>query len=167
MESNLSDAFVFFGASGDLAHKKIFSALQHMVKQGALQVPVIGVARSGWTVEQLCDRARDGITKFGGGVDEASVQAALRTDAVHRWRLRRRQDLHGIARQTRQRAVAHSLPGNSSQHVSGGGEGTGAVGVREERPRGGGEAVRTRPAVGAQAQRHPAPGVSRGTHLPH
>ena len=74
METNLSDAFVFFGASGDLAHKKIFSALQHMVKQGALQVPVIGVARSGWTVEQLCDRARDGITKFGGGVDEPAFK---------------------------------------------------------------------------------------------
>ncbi len=74
MPSNLSDAFVFFGATGDLAHKKIFPALQHMVKQGALEVPVIGVAKSGWTVDQLRDRARDGIIKFGGGVDEAAFQ---------------------------------------------------------------------------------------------
>ena len=72
MQSNLSDAFVFFGATGDLAHKKIFPALQNMVKQGALHVPVIGVAKSGWTIDQLRDRARDGITKFGGGVDEAA-----------------------------------------------------------------------------------------------
>ena len=72
MQANLSDAFVFFGATGDLAHKKIFPALQNMVKQGALNVPVIGVAKSGWTVDQLKDRARDGITKFGGGVDEAA-----------------------------------------------------------------------------------------------
>ena len=72
MQPNLSDAFVFFGATGDLAHKKIFPALQNMVKQGALNVPVIGVAKSGWTVNQLRDRARDGITKFGGGVDEAA-----------------------------------------------------------------------------------------------
>jgi glucose-6-phosphate 1-dehydrogenase len=72
MPSNLSDAFVFFGATGDLAHKKIFPALQNMVRQGALNVPVIGVAKSGWTVDQLKDRARDGITKFGGGVDEAA-----------------------------------------------------------------------------------------------
>ena len=72
MPSNLSDAFVFFGATGDLAHKKIFPALQNMVKQGALNVPVIGVAKSGWTVDQLKDRARDGCTKFGGGVDEAA-----------------------------------------------------------------------------------------------
>jgi glucose-6-phosphate 1-dehydrogenase len=70
MQTNLSDAFVFFGATGDLAHKKIFPALQNMVKQGALNVPVIGVAKSGWTIDQLRDRARDGITKFGGGVDE-------------------------------------------------------------------------------------------------
>jgi glucose-6-phosphate 1-dehydrogenase len=74
MSANLSDAFVFFGATGDLAHKKIFPALQNMVKQGALQVPVIGVAKSGWTIEQLRERARDGITKFGGGVDEAAFQ---------------------------------------------------------------------------------------------
>jgi glucose-6-phosphate 1-dehydrogenase len=73
MPSNsLSDAFVFFGATGDLAHKKIFPALQNMVKQGSLNVPVIGVAKSGWTIDQLRERARDGITKFGGGVDEAA-----------------------------------------------------------------------------------------------
>ena len=72
MQANLSDAFVFFGATGDLAHKKIFSALQNMVKQGSLNVPVIGVAKSGWNLDQLRDRARDGCTKFGGGVDEAA-----------------------------------------------------------------------------------------------
>ena len=65
-----SDAFVFFGATGDLAYKKIFPALQNMVQHGTLNVPVIGVAKSGWTIEQLRDRARDSITKYGGGVDE-------------------------------------------------------------------------------------------------
>ena len=69
-----SDAFVFFGATGDLAHKKIFGALQSMVKHGSLDLPVIGVAKSGWTIEQLQARARDGITKFGGGVDEAAFK---------------------------------------------------------------------------------------------
>ena len=64
-----SDAFVFFGATGDLARKKIFPALQNMVKQGTLEVPVIGVAKSGWTVDQLRERARDSLTTFGGGVD--------------------------------------------------------------------------------------------------
>ena len=70
-----SDAFVFFGATGDLAHKKIFPALQSMVKHGTLNVPVIGVAKSGWTVEQLRERARDSLTKFGGGVDEEAFQS--------------------------------------------------------------------------------------------
>jgi len=65
----VSDAFVFFGATGDLAYKKIFPALQNMIKHGALDAPVIGVAKSGWTVEQLKERARDSVTKYGGGVD--------------------------------------------------------------------------------------------------
>jgi len=72
MSNVASDALVFFGATGDLAHKKIFAALQGMIKRGALNVPVVGVAKSGWTVEQLQARARDGIDKFGGGVDEAA-----------------------------------------------------------------------------------------------
>ncbi len=65
----ISDAFDFFGATGDLAHKKIFPTLQSMVKHGTLNVPIIGVARSNWTTEQLVERARDSVTKYGGGVD--------------------------------------------------------------------------------------------------
>jgi glucose-6-phosphate 1-dehydrogenase len=65
-----ADAFVFFGATGDLAHKKIFPALQKMVRRGNLNVPVIGVAKSGWSLDQLRARARDSVEKFGGGVDE-------------------------------------------------------------------------------------------------
>jgi glucose-6-phosphate 1-dehydrogenase len=65
-----SDAFVFFGATGDLAHKKIFPALHDMAKHGNLNVPVIGVAKSGWTLDQLRARARDSIVQYGGGVDK-------------------------------------------------------------------------------------------------
>jgi len=61
-----SDAFVFFGATGDLAYKKIFPALQAMVKRGHLDVPVIGVAKAGWNLEQLEARARDSLEKHGG-----------------------------------------------------------------------------------------------------
>ncbi len=61
-----SDAFVFFGATGDLACKKIFPALQAMVKRGHLDVPVIGVAKAGWNLEQLEARARDSLEKHGG-----------------------------------------------------------------------------------------------------
>ncbi len=61
-----SDALVFFGATGDLAHKKIFPALQSMVRRGHLDVPVIGVAKSGWTLEQLIARAKDSVEQHGG-----------------------------------------------------------------------------------------------------
>src|SRR5262245_25137346 len=61
-----SDALVFFGATGDLAYKKIFPALQAMVKRGHLDVPVIGVAKAGWTLEQLQARAKDSLEKHGG-----------------------------------------------------------------------------------------------------
>ena len=61
-----SDALVFFGATGDLAYKKIFPSLQAMVKRGHLNVPVIGVAKAGWTVDQLRARAKDSLEKHGG-----------------------------------------------------------------------------------------------------
>ena len=66
-----SDALVFFGATGDLAYKKIFPALQSMVKHGTLKVPVIGVAKAGWTLDQLKERAKDSLEKHGG-VDDAA-----------------------------------------------------------------------------------------------
>ncbi len=66
-----SDALVFFGATGDLAHKKIFPALQAMVKRGSLNVPVIGVAKAGWNLDQLKNRAQDGLRKYGG-IDAAA-----------------------------------------------------------------------------------------------
>ena len=61
-----SDALVFFGATGDLAYKKIFPALQAMVKRGHLNVPVIGVAKADWNLDQLIARARDSVEKHGG-----------------------------------------------------------------------------------------------------
>jgi len=65
-----SDALVFFGASGDLVYKKIFPALYAMERRGHLQVPVIGVARSEWTMEQFRARARESVERHGG-FDEA------------------------------------------------------------------------------------------------
>jgi len=66
-----SDALVFFGATGDLAYKKIFPALQQLVKRGRLDVPVIGVAKSGWNRDQLIDRAKKSVTEYGGLDEEA------------------------------------------------------------------------------------------------
>jgi glucose-6-phosphate 1-dehydrogenase len=65
-----SDAFVFFGASGDLAYKKVFPALQALARRGRLGFPVIGVARSGWSRERLVERARASLKEHGPGVDE-------------------------------------------------------------------------------------------------
>ena len=65
-----SDAFVFFGATGDLAYKKIFPSLQGMVKRGTLQAPIIGVASKPRKIEELQDRARKSLEEYGGGVDE-------------------------------------------------------------------------------------------------
>jgi glucose-6-phosphate 1-dehydrogenase len=64
-----SDALVFYGATGDLSYKKIFPALQAMIKRGHLDVPVIGVAREGWNLDRFRARARESIEKHGGGVD--------------------------------------------------------------------------------------------------
>jgi glucose-6-phosphate 1-dehydrogenase len=61
-----SDALVFFGATGDLAYKQIFPALQALIRRGALNVPVVGVAKSGWNLDRLRARARDSLEHHGG-----------------------------------------------------------------------------------------------------
>ena len=66
MKQETADAVVFFGATGDLAYKKIFPALQALAKRGNLTVPVIGVAKAGWTLDQLKSRARDSVENYGG-----------------------------------------------------------------------------------------------------
>lgn len=66
-----ADALVFFGATGDLAYKKIFPSLQAMVKRGHLALPVIGVAKAGWGLEQFRERARDSLEQHGGFDPEA------------------------------------------------------------------------------------------------
>ena len=73
MSIEKSDALVFFGATGDLAYKKIFPALQAMVKRGVLNVPVVGVAKAGWNLDQLRARAKDSLEKHGG-VDPATFE---------------------------------------------------------------------------------------------
>jgi glucose-6-phosphate 1-dehydrogenase len=68
-----SDALVFFGATGDLAYKKIFPALQSLTRRGRLNVPVIGVAFSGWNRDQLIARAKASCTEYGG-LDPAAFE---------------------------------------------------------------------------------------------
>ena len=73
MTETPSDAFVLFGAKGDLAFKKIFPALQAMVKRGRLSVPIIAVARGNWNLEELRATTNDSIKTHGGGIDAAAL----------------------------------------------------------------------------------------------
>src|SRR5262245_27037611 len=66
MSQERADALVFFGATGDLAYKKIFPALQSLAKRGKLDITVIGVAKAGWKLEQLKARAKDSVAQHGG-----------------------------------------------------------------------------------------------------
>jgi len=69
MTATVADAFVFFGATGDLAYKKIFPALQTMVRRGTLDMPIIGMGRSGWSLDKLRARVRESL-EHNGGIDE-------------------------------------------------------------------------------------------------
>jgi len=71
-----SDALVFYGATGDLAYKKIFPSLQGMIRRGVLDVPIIGVAKQGWNLEQLKGRAKESLEK-NGGIDERAFERML------------------------------------------------------------------------------------------
>ena len=66
------DALVLFGATGDLAHRKIYPALQALIKRGRLDVPVVGVARSGWNRERLLARIKDSLERSSDGLDAAA-----------------------------------------------------------------------------------------------
>jgi len=70
-KNSSADAFVFFGATGDLAYKKIFPALAALIRKGRFDLPIIGVAKADWSVEQLRERARSSLAEYGGGVDDA------------------------------------------------------------------------------------------------
>ena len=94
-----SDALVFFGATGDLAYKKIFPALQAMVKRGHLNVPVVGVAKAGWNLEQLKARAHDSLEKHGG-VDAGCFREAFQFAPLRGWRLRGCRNFQGAGQGT-------------------------------------------------------------------
>jgi glucose-6-phosphate 1-dehydrogenase len=124
MKQNHSDALVFFGATGDLAYKKVFPAIQTLIQHGHLDVPVIGVAKAGWGLEQFQARARDSLAKHGG-VDEAAFAKLLKliryvdgdyNDPATFKQLR--QALAGAARPLHYLAIPPSLFGVVVQHLA-------------------------------------------------
>src|SRR5512135_461371 len=78
MTAPRSDVLVFFGATGDLAYKQIFPALQALIRHGRLDMPVVGVAKSGWSIEQLRARAKDSLEQHGGLDPTAFAQLCSR-----------------------------------------------------------------------------------------
>ncbi|HTV66823.1 MAG TPA: glucose-6-phosphate dehydrogenase [Bryocella sp.] len=72
----MSDAFVFFGATGDLAYKQIFPSLQDLIRDEGFNVPIIGVAKANWTLDQLKVRAKDSLEEHGG-LEQAAFEKML------------------------------------------------------------------------------------------
>jgi len=119
-----SDTLVFFGATGDLAYKKIFPSLQQMIQRGNLTVPVIGVAGSGWTLDQLRDRVRASLQEHSDGIDEAAFAKLISllryvdgdyNDASTFTRLRA--EMKDAARPTHYLAIPPSLFGSVVNHL--------------------------------------------------
>jgi glucose-6-phosphate 1-dehydrogenase len=115
-----SDALVFFGATGDLAYKKIFPALHAMACRGHLDFPVVGVAKSMSNLDDLIARARASVGEFGGGKpdDDAMKTLASRLRYVRGdyndpgTFVRLREELKGAARPAHYLAIPpSSFPG--------------------------------------------------------
>ena len=161
-----SDALVFFGATGDLAHKKIFPALQAMGRRGRLDVPVIGVAKAGWGLEQLRARARESVEQHGG-LDPTAFETARRPAALRRRRLPRPRDLRGAAQGARHRAPPDPLSSHPAERLRDRRRGPRPFGMCERRAHRRGEALRARPRLGPRPQRDPPFGLRRIGDLPH
>jgi len=124
MTTPSSNALVFFGATGDLAYKKIFPALQALIQQGQLDMPIIGVARAGWTLDKLRERAHDSL-EHNGGVDADAfaklsaqmqyVDGDYKDPATHQ---RLKQALGGATRPLHYLAIPPSMFGPVAQGLA-------------------------------------------------
>ena len=160
-----SDALVFFGATGDLAYKKIFPSLQAMAKRGHLNVPVIGVAKAGWTLDQLRARAQESVEKHGG-LDRA---AFAKLPGLLRYVDGDYKDPATFAdapTRARRRRAPRALPGDPAPALRTRRGTTGSIGVRERGPRRRRETLRRGPRLGARPESDPARHVRGGRHLP-
>ena len=161
-----SDALVFFGATGDLAYKKIFPSLQAMVKRGHLDVPVVGVAKAGWNLDQLRARAKDGLEKHGG-LDPAAFEKLIGLlryvdgdyqDPATFKALRR--ELKDAKRPAHYLAIPPAMFETVVKHLSESDSGRGRAGYHRE-------ALRTRSRIGTRAEPGSAERFRRSRHFPH
>ena len=164
--SDKADALVIFGATGDLAKIETFPALVGLVKRGILDVPVVGVAKSGWGLEQFRDYATASLKLNNmDPTDPAAVKMLsllryvdgdLGDDATYQ----AMSDQVGAGQQVLfYMEVPAQLFGRIAQGIATAGRGT-------RRPGHGGKAVRHRPGLLPAAERHHAPVLPRGGHLP-
>ena len=159
-----SDALVFFGATGDLAYKKIFPALQAMARRGRLELPVVGVAKSGWTLRPAGRARRAPASRSTAALDAARVREAGRAArATSTATTATRPPSRALESKLGARRAPAPLPGHPAEHVPDGdraaARGRPAPTRRARRRR---EAVRPRSRLGARAQRDPAPRLPRG-----
>ncbi len=113
-----SDALVFFGATGDLAFKQIFPALQAMARTGQLDMPVIGIAKQGegYTVDNLRERARQSVEQHGS-FDADAIRQIERAAGLRRRRLPRPDHLPEAGVGARRGTASAPLPGHPAQPV--------------------------------------------------
>ena len=165
-ERNRTDALVFFGATGDLAYKKIFPALAAMQKRADIPaVPIICVARAGWSLEQLVARARESVERHGA-FDAAAFD---RLAGLLRYVDGDYNDAGDVPEDPRRRWAQRAAPRTTSRSRRRSSatviEQLARIGLHRRRARHRREAVRPRPRVGAQPERDPAPRRSTRAHI--
>ena len=116
MDAAQSDALVFFGASGDLAYKQIFPALLGLVAEEGVNVPIVGVAKAGWTVDDLRARAKASVEQHARP-DAAGLREAIGAAPLCRWRLQRPADLRTTKAGAWRRQAAAALSRNTAEPV--------------------------------------------------
>ena len=144
--ANPSDALVFFGATGDLAYKKIFPAIQTLIQHGHLDVPIVGVAKSGWGLERLGQSGARAASRQHGGIDEAAFNKAGRSGSGTSTATTTTQSTFEQLKQALGECqAAASLHGDPAESLRHGRGAPGPVRLRRRRPRRDREAVRPRP----------------------
>ena len=165
MSNQESDAIVFFGASGDLAYKQIFPSLLRLVRDEGINVPIVGVAKSAWTIDDLRNRAKASLDEHGGADPESFQKLAslLRyVDGDYNDKatfVQLRKELGDAKHPLHYLAIPPSLFAVRDR-------GAGEIGLRRQCLSGDRKAFRPQPGIGARIEWGSAPILSRGEYFP-
>ena len=166
MKAEASDAIVFFGATGDLAYKQIFPALLGLVRDEGVDVPIIGVAKSGWSLEQFQARAKDSLSHHGG-YDEAAFAKLISLLRYVDGDYADPQTFASVKQALGPARRPTALSGHSSSPFWRRRRRARPSGAQRRRPAGRRKAVRARPEFGAGSQQDFARTLPRGGDFPH